>query len=356
MDVLSTRALARDDAARVWRRLDELRPPALAASWRWTEAWLDHFGDPVEPELVAVERDGDPVAVALLTRATVRRKRVPVREAHVGTAGEPAGETVFVERNALHAAPEDRAAVAAALVEHLRAGGGWDVLKLDGFEAPDAGALADAHGAMTLDRQASPYADLGAARDTGTDAVAALRKGPRQRVRRTLKAFGELRLEWAETPAEATDVLDELIALHQQRWTAAGEPGAFSSERFTAFHRSLLERLEIGREVILVRASGADGTVGCLLCHTDGGRVLFYQSGLRRFEDRNLRAGLATHALAMQACLERGFTHYDFLAGEARYKDELATGSDVLCWGEGSASGVRARVLAAGVSALRRRG
>ena len=344
---LSVRVLSRDDAARAWARLGAA---PLAASWAWTETWIEHYLDVVDAQLVAVERGDDVVGAALLTRSTRRRRGVPVRTAHIGTAGEPEAETVFVERNALNCKPEIREAVAAALVEHLRATGGWDVLALDGFVPEDARALADAHGALTLERQASPYNDLAA----GDDVIGALRKGPRQRVRRTLKAFGELTLEWAETPAQAEAIFDELIELHQQRWTAAGESGAFASARFTGFHRALLHRLELGRQVIVVRAATADGsTVGCLLSYAEGDRVLFYQSGLRTFEDKNLRAGLATHALAMQACRERGFARYDFLAGEARYKDELSTGADELCWGEGSAKHARARLLA-GASALRR--
>src|SRR5690242_11342866 len=116
----------RATAAETWTRLDAARPAPLAVTWPWTETWLDHYGDVVEPELLAVERDGAPVAVALVTRSSVRHKGVPVREAHLGTAGEPAEQNVFVERNGLHAAPEDRDAVAGALVEHLHETGGWD--------------------------------------------------------------------------------------------------------------------------------------------------------------------------------------------------------------------------------------
>jgi CelD/BcsL family acetyltransferase involved in cellulose biosynthesis len=60
--------------------------------------------------------------------------------------------------------------------------------------------------------------------------------------------------------------------------------------------------------------------------------VLFYQSGLAQFGDNRLRAGLVTHLHCMRACLERGFDEYDFLVGEARYKEELATGSRELVW------------------------
>jgi len=60
--------------------------------------------------------------------------------------------------------------------------------------------------------------------------------------------------------------------------------------------------------------------------------LLFYQSGFAAFDDNKLKPGLVTHALCMQACRERGLTEYNFLAGESRYKQELATMEQELVW------------------------
>ena len=58
------------------------------------------------------------------------------------------------------------------------------------------------------------------------------------------------------------------------------------------------------------------------------GTVAFYQSGFRYEADNRLKPGLVTHALVIQACLDRGLDVYDFLASEvagSRYKQSLAT-------------------------------
>lgn len=364
---LSVRQLSRAAARDAWTALDAARPPRLAASWAWTETWLDHFGDTVEAELVAVEEPGrsaaTPLAVALLTVGTERRRGVPVRHAHIGTAGEPQADTVYVERNALHAPPERRAEVARTLVAHLQDAGGWDELRLDGFVPDDAAALAAAPAlgpaGIELDRKPSPWTDLAAIRDAGgDDVVAALRSGPRRRVRQTLRAFDGLELEWADDTTTAHAFLDELATLHQARWTAEGRPGAFSSARFTAFHHAAVARLGVagdqpGAIVVRVRAAG-NTTVGCLMAYVDGPDVLFYQSGLARFERSAQRAGHAAHALLMQECLQRGYGVYDFLPGEARYKDELATGEGELVWGTARARHLRARLLSGAAVARRR--
>jgi CelD/BcsL family acetyltransferase involved in cellulose biosynthesis len=55
------------------------------------------------------------------------------------------------------------------------------------------------------------------------------------------------------------------------------------------------------------------------------GRVYFYQSGRKMGLPRAVRLGTVMHAHSIQRAIERGLADYDFLAGDARYKLELAT-------------------------------
>ncbi|MDO8184226.1 GNAT family N-acetyltransferase [Conexibacter sp. JD483] len=320
---------ARDEARRLWTALeaDLGGAPALSCSWAWTETWLDSFGAAVPHRFAVAEG-----AIALVTRAPAAFPRP--RAWHLGTAGEPAGASVFVERNRLLARPEARAPFAAALVAELERERGWDRLRLDGLHADDAALLLDALGgpsprvAVTVEQ--SPVADL----QEGDDVLAQLSGSRRQRIRRSLRAFGELSTEWAQTPQQGAEILDELIALHQQRWTAAGEPGAFADARYVAFHRALVARLLPRQQVALVRVRrAADGeTVGCLYGLRDGDRLCFYQGGLRQYDDNRLRAGVAGHIAFMRACREHGLASYDFLAPATRYKSELAAREETLSW------------------------
>jgi CelD/BcsL family acetyltransferase involved in cellulose biosynthesis len=159
-----------------------------------------------------------------------------------------------------------------------------------------------------------------------------LAAGPRQRIRRSGRAFGALETEWARSAEHGLDILEELIMLHQQRWSAAGERGAFASRRFADFHRELVARgVPEGRALLFrIRASGR--TVGCLYGLLERQRVLFYQSGFSSVSDNRLKPGLTAHAVCMQACYEAGFHEYDYLAGDSRYKRELSTGERELTW------------------------
>lgn len=326
-------------AAGHWVTLEQAAErPALSCSWAWTETWLTHYGDVVPHRFLLGSADGEPRGIALVT-AGPRRPLRP-RTLHLGTAGEPSGSSVFVERNALLVAPDERDAFAGALVEHLLAEGGWDRLRFDGLRAEDADALLSGRGDVTVEAQESPIAVLAA----GEDVVDALSSSRRQRARRALRGFGEVEVEWAQSPAQARAILDELIELHQARWTSEGKPGAFASERFTAFHRALVERLLPEGRVALLRVRRGEEVVGCLYGLVEDERLLFYQSGLRRYEDNRLKAGVVTHIAFMRACREHGLAEYDFLAPATRYKQELSTRSEQLTWAELTRSGWRVRV------------
>ena len=332
----------RAEARAIWTELEAAHgAPSVTCSWAWTGTWLEHYGDVVPHRFLAGEG-----GIALVTEGP--RRALRPRTLHLGTAGEPAGEGVFVERNRLLVAPAQRATFATALVDHLLAESGWDVLALDGMHPDDADALLAGRDGVVREPDDCPIADL----QGGEDVLDALSSSRRQRVRRTLRAFGELESDWGQTPAEADAILDDLIALHQQRWTEAGAAGAFASARFTAFHRALIARLAPEGRAALLRVRRGEEIVGCLYGLIDGERLLFYQGGLRQYEDNKLKAGVAAHVCLMRACRERGLATYDFLAPATRYKEELSTRSEPLVWARLERRGWRVR-LGLAIRALR---
>jgi CelD/BcsL family acetyltransferase involved in cellulose biosynthesis len=84
---------------------------------------------------------------------------------------------------------------------------------------------------------------------------------------------------------------------------------------------------------MLYRVRGAAGTVGCLYGYVEQRRLMIYQSGFAAFPgDNRIKPGLVTHAMCMQSALEAGFDEYDLLAGDQRYKRELAATERQLVW------------------------
>jgi len=334
-------------AERTWKELESrLGGGGLACSWLWTGTWLEHYGDLVPHRFAVGEIGGAECGIALVTNG-VQRRRGPfrVRSVHLGTAGEPPTESVYVEYNRVLVEPDHRAGFAAALLAELRSDPDWHELTLDGFAPEDAEPFLAAELRLEGRREVCPTTVLRKADETGGDVIGILRSSTRKKLRRSFRALGDVRAEWAETPEEALEILEELILLHQTRWTRTGHRGVFASPRVAGFHRALVRRLAATGGVVLFRASAASGTVGCEYGFIEGDRVLLYQSGLAGHPDRQVRPGFVADVLCMQACYERGFSEYDFLAGESIYKHQLSTDARELVWATWRRPAVRWQVM-----------
>lgn len=321
---------AREEAGELWRGLEaRLGGVRLAVSWDWTETWLEHFGDLLAHRFVVARREGEVRGLALLTEARHhRRGPMRLRTLHLGCAGEPQPDTVSTPYNGVLAAPGDLQPFAAEVLAVADADRRWDELRLDGLAEADARAFAAADPGAAVARTPCPARDLDAVRAAGATAAEAMPRRVRQGLRRSERETGTVTGRLARTAGEALDVLEELAELHQERWEREGQVGAFASERFSGFQRALVPRLLERDAVVLLRASGARRTVGCILGYVEQDRVLSYQGGFSRFDDPRVKPGFLTHVLCMQRCLERGLGRYDLLAGDSTYKRELTDAED----------------------------
>ncbi|MEJ7839826.1 MAG: GNAT family N-acetyltransferase, partial [Thermomicrobiales bacterium] len=318
---------SRSDAASIWNLLErDVGNGGLTSSWMWTSTWLEVFGDHVPHLFLVAERDGAPCAITLITQGVgQKRGPVPTRTIYLGTAGEPPGSSICAEYERLLVREADRYDVSVAILRHIMASGNtWEEFVLDGFVPGDAKAFLQQTGYWFMRNEICRTSDLAAIRAAGGDLIESLGKNTRYSIRRSMRRFGDLTIEWASTGAEANEMFEEMVAIHQHHWQALGEPGAFADARFTRFHQLLIGRL-LERDVLMMtRIRSSDQTIGCIYGFIEQNRVLMYQSGFADFDDDKLKPGLVSHAMVMQHCLERGIDEYDFLYGDTRYKQDLS--------------------------------
>ena len=62
------------------------------------------------------------------------------------------------------------------------------------------------------------------------------------------------------------------------------------------------------------------------------GKVYFYQCGYQYIDDKRLSPGSVSLSQVIQHCLEMGYADFDFLSGDAKYKEWMSTGSRHLTW------------------------
>lgn len=333
-----------------WSALEERvgggRP---AISWTWTHIWLRHYGDVVMPSFALVERGGVPIGAALLVLS--RRHRMGVRRLHLGTAGEPPGEGVYVEYNDVLCAPKDRSVVIRALLEVIGREPGWDELHAPGLRPEAAAVLATA-----IPLEQSTQRSWTIRLDPDRTVYDGLKGSVRRLVRQARESLEPASPEQIVSIPAARETMNEMALLHQKRWTAAGRPGVFASRRLTGFLADLTEAwLDSGRAQIYRLPDSGAKALGCVVGFAEGDRFLYYQAGFQRFPDNRKRAGLLSHVEFAELCRRRGMREYELLAGDAQYKRQLSGGEyNTLYWSHhrrptvrNSALGMARRTVAA---------
>jgi CelD/BcsL family acetyltransferase involved in cellulose biosynthesis len=322
--------------APVWRELEEASPnSSFFLTEAWASAWLEVYGPQMDPSILVFESGGRAVGACLLVRSR-RNRLLPVERVSLNAAGEPAGETTYIEFNDLLCLEGWEEQIAKEIVRHLD-GQDWEEFALDGFREGRAyEAFRGALGGLDQQEHWRPcyYVDLEAIRRSGTAYEDALSRTTRWQLRRKTKQYaetGEIRTEAAAELASALGMLEELAELSRQRWPGRGQ-NAFASPRFMAFHRSLIRKCFAGGGVQMLRVTAGARTVGLIYNLAHRGKVYFYQCGFQYTGDKRTSPGTVTLWQAIQWSLNAGFDDYDFLAGEDRYKQCLATGSRRLVW------------------------
>nr|WP_086940136.1 GNAT family N-acetyltransferase [Thaumasiovibrio occultus] len=153
----------------------------------------------------------------------------------------------------------------------------------------------------------------------------ALSKSARSQIRRSHKKYaelGEIMLTRAESGEQITRYFDAMATLHKQRW---GEDSGFHNQVFRRFHYDLLQqdanKGAAKRFTALYRITAGEHDLGYLYVLLAGEGMAFYLSAFDyTLANSQRKPGLLAHAMLIQRAYDHGLSHYDFLAGEARYK------------------------------------
>lgn len=310
-----------DRLGAVWRGFEGAAGASPFQRWAWVGCLAaERYPDPL---LVQAHRGGTLLGLALFNR---RRGRLWLHE-----SGDPDLDAIYIEHNGPLLAPEaDRDVVLDGI---LRCARGWSGQAVLSGVGDTVRAAARRTGAAVVQRSgAAPYVDL-AALPPGLGYLDTLSRNARQQLRRSARAYGEVRLERAATPAQALAYLDALAALHTASWRARGKPGAFARPGVLRFHQALVAQGAPAGDVDLLRVSQGGADVGYLYNLRAGGLVCAYQGGFNyAAAPPHGKPGLLCHHLAIEAARAAGDLTYDFLAGDGRYKDSLANAARTLHW------------------------
>lgn len=307
-----------------WRALQAAASPSffLGADFLFTAA-PQRFPD---PWLLSVRAQGQDLALGLFNRAGGYLR--------LHETGAAPWDGLFIEHNGLLLRQGHEAVLGPALRHAARR----HRLVLSGV-APALLAAGRAAGWLGLRaRRDVPVVDLavlpqGDAAAAVAAYVQSLSPGTRAQIRRAWRraetqAGAALRITAAADNGEAEAFFTRLVALHQARWQAAGQPGAFADPAIIAFHRALIARAHPAGGVALLRVSAGEAEIGYLYNLRAGTHVMNYQAGLVAAPHAQDKPGLLCHAMAIGLARADGARAYDLLAGQSRYKSSLLTQDD----------------------------
>jgi CelD/BcsL family acetyltransferase involved in cellulose biosynthesis len=165
-----------------------------------------------------------------------------------------------------------------------------------------------------------PFIDLG--NHTWESYLASLSSSQRYSFNRKLRALQkafEVRLDVIETEDEAQHGLDQIIELHQKRWSSRGLSEAFQTAAVTAFHQEFAGLAAKRGWLRLIILNLDNVARAAIYGFRYGPTFYFYQSGFDPAYGKQ-SVGLVVMGLAIKQALEEGACEYDLLHGEEEYK------------------------------------
>ena len=324
----------------IWQDLFAVTPGASAyVSPVVVGEWIQIFAEPLSTkQFVVYQENGKAAGTCLLSKSSKCAGPVHLQRGFLNLDGEPAADSLVVEYNRPLIVPGYEQLFYSALARHLHS-----VSRIDEFQAsglPDDVVRAiEEHlpsWQVELVQRESPYVDLKNLRVQGIDHLTSISRNTRSQINRCRRLYEEMSapvLDVATTQSEAGVFFDELLELHAKRWNSVGQKGGFATDRRIALHKRIIQTGLDSGLVQLLRLRAGSRTLGVLYNLVANGQVCFYQSGILREENPQLKPGLLLHHLAIEHYLHSGMHRYDFLPSlpnEGRYKDSLSNMSDTL--------------------------
>jgi CelD/BcsL family acetyltransferase involved in cellulose biosynthesis len=304
----------------------------------WLLPWWQVFGSVQGRQLcVLLFHDGGQVfgLAPLLRRRHWHRGLLPLRRLEFLGSGERESEAICSDYLSLPVVAGREAAAVDLLAGALASGAldPWDemVLTMMDGSGPLPALLAERlrqagfHTELT-DISQAPFVPLP---DSWDGYLKLLPKKYRATARSSLRHFDT----WAAGRAQLHQATDAgslevgkriLMDLHHARWHEAAVPGVFRAPRFVAFHDLVMPRLLERGALQLLWLTVADEPVAAMYNIVWNNKVYFYQSGRRTDVPGNVRLGVVMVLHALRLAIAEGRGEFDFLAGTALYKKQLA--------------------------------
>ena len=317
--------------AKKWQKLEQKSNSSIFISWLWIGSWLDLVSEP----LFLIEAYQNDKVVGLGFFVEKHRKVLgifPVKQWWLHRTGDQKKDQIWIEHNDFLldkcCANDVREAMVNAIneydssIDEIVVGlSTSEVLKSFAQKYKYVRSLINTFGyTVDISKVSNEYM------------LEILSKNTRSQINRSIKLLsqqGELGFRVISEKAELACLYDEISTIHIKRWEKEKEGSGFSNVIFTNFHQRLMNNdMQQNTKVVQVSVLSLDKTdIGYLINFVYNNTVYFYLSALTESTNNKIKIGLTLHSKAIQYYADKGIDSYDFLGGEARYKQSLSNNS-----------------------------
>jgi CelD/BcsL family acetyltransferase involved in cellulose biosynthesis len=321
-----------------WEALESFADGSFFTSWTWIHSWISVLPAGIDLWVLKARRAGLLCGLAILVKT--RRRVLGLADAEswwLHATGRPECDLVFIEYNDFLVHRGDAPKIRQAMLRHWRASTDpCAEFHAPGVRAEDWAFLSQEDFRQRHHIQQAFSLDM---RASGTDTppndlTGLLRPNTRSLVRRSRKEFekqGVIVAREAANTAEALNWFGELLVLNAQRFAAMGVRSNCTDPQFRHFHVHLLAKAS--PMVRMVRISAGEQLIAYLYAFIHRDRAYAYQAGMDFSNpDNKARPGYVSHMLAASMWAAQGVRVYDFMAGDARYKENLSNQQTALNW------------------------
>lgn len=309
-----------------WELLASVSPHHFFLSWSWISAWLVSYNPDVS--VLRVHNGSELIGLALIVKTTQKRHGVlNSKVLMIHQTGNAAEDQIWIEYNGfLFKQSYVKEAYTASMEFLLHRFPGWDEIVIGAVPNCVVERLEHDKKLYRHDLWEAPTygIDLLELREGNKNYLSTLSRNTRYQIRRSGKRYasrGDVVMQQASTVGQALQFFREISPLHIARW---GEvESGFTNPAFLKFHEALIQGSWSKGQVDLCRVDVAGQAIAYFYNFTYNRRVYFYLSGLVSEDDKALKPGLLGHSLCIQRYIEKDMDYYDFMGGEARYKQSL---------------------------------
>ncbi len=315
------------DIQQQWLALEQHADCEFFLSWVWIGNWLKTF----KPKAVVLEAryHNELVAIGIVVEHTDRRHGLLFSKTlRLHQTGNPECDQIFIEYNGfLTHRLYDKLQLETAIISYIRKHMAWQEITLAGIEQQQSARFQELLSLPVYQRwsTATYGVDLAALSQAKVKYAASLSANTRYQITRCLKLYqqqGQVNLVKIVSPSDAIASFRNMASWHIARWGGGPQQSGFVNPRFMQFHENLLLSAPESTEVLELQV--ASETIATLYNFIFNNKVYFYLGAAKPEANKQLKPGLLCHFLAIAYYQERSFDYYDFMGGEARYKQQLA--------------------------------